>query len=274
MGSDACMKNLIFAIGDIHGRLDLTLAALDAIGERAAEAEYFRVIFLGDYIDRGPDSRGVVELMMKLSRDHRYVCLKGNHEAMMVQCLTGGSSGDFDRWVDNGGRETLRSYGVDDRDAAIAAVPTEHLRWMQSRPLTSGDGHRIYVHAGLMPSTPFERQTEETCLWIRERFLKAGAHQFDGHVVHGHTPQWAGKPEAGDPELLPHRTNLDLAAYATDRLCVGVFDAALAGGPVEVLMIERAPGELSRLSSYHPPAALVGADVEPAGRPWRRLWRR
>jgi serine/threonine protein phosphatase 1 len=268
------MNDLVFAIGDIHGRLDLTLAALDAIGERAVAAESFRFIFLGDYIDRGPDSRGVVELMMKLSRDHRYVCLKGNHEAMMVQCLTGGSSDDFSRWTDNGGRETLRSYGAEDWDAAIAAVPTEHVRWMQALPLTSGDGHRIYVHAGLMPSTPFERQTEETCLWIRERFLRAGPHQFDGHVVHGHTPQWAGKPELGEPELLQHRTNLDLAAYTTDRLCVGVFDAALGGGPVEVIMIEQAAGEPARLSPYRSQAALAAADAEPARRPWRRLWRR
>jgi serine/threonine protein phosphatase 1 len=268
------MQDLIFAIGDIHGRLDLTTAALEAIEQRASGAESFRVIFLGDYVDRGPDSRGVVELMMRLSRDHRYVCLKGNHEAMMVQCLTGGATDDFTRWMDNGGRETLQSYDADDWDAAIAAVPTEHVRWMKSLPLTSGDGHRIYVHAGLMPSTPFDRQTEETCLWIRERFLRAAPHQFDGHVVHGHTPQWAGKPDPAEPEFLPHRTNLDLAAYSTDRLCVGVFDAARPGGPVELIMIEQVAGESARRIPYQPPAALGGSVGEPAVKPRRRLWRR
>jgi len=268
------MKDLIFAIGDIHGRLDLTTAALDAIEARAAGADSFRVIFLGDYVDRGPDSRGVVELMMTLSRDHRYVCLKGNHEARMVQCLTGGATEDFTRWMDNGGRQTLDSYGAVDWDAAGVAVPAEHLRWMRGLPLTSGDGHRVYVHAGLMPATPFDRQTEETCLWIRERFLRAPAHQFDAHVVHGHTPQWAGKPDMGEPEFLPHRTNLDLAAYATDRLGVGVFDAALGGGPIEAIIVEGRVGESARVVPNQSPATLVAPDGEPAARPKRWPWRR
>jgi len=268
------MTDLIFAIGDIHGRLDLTTAALEAIDARAAGAESVRVIFLGDYVDRGPESRGVVELMMRLSRDHRYVCLKGNHEAMMIQCLTGGSTDDFTRWMDNGGRQTLESYGADDWDAAIAEVPAEHIRWMRALPLTSGDGHRIYVHAGLMPSTAFERQTEEACLWIRDRFLKASAHQFDGHVVHGHTPHWTGKPEPGEPELLPHRTNLDLAAYSTDRLAVGVFDAARGGGPIEVLVIEQPNGEPAKVLNLQPLVGMIAADAEPAPRPRPRLWRR
>jgi serine/threonine protein phosphatase 1 len=268
------MTDLIFAIGDIHGRLDLTTAALEAVHARAKDAESFRVIFLGDYIDRGPESRGVVELMMRLSKDHRYVCLKGNHEAMMVQCLTGGTTDDFARWMDNGGRQTLDSYGAADWDAALAAVPVPHIRWMSGLPLTSGDGHRIYVHAGLAPATPFERQTEGTCLWIRERFLRAPAHQFEAHVVHGHTPHWGGKPDSAEPELRPHRTNLDLAAYATDRLCIGVFDAAVGGGPTEVIMIEKLAGEPARIFPYQPSAALVVADGGPAPKPRRLLWRR
>jgi serine/threonine protein phosphatase 1 len=268
------MKDLIFAIGDIHGRLDLTTVALSAIEARAAATDSFRVIFLGDYVDRGPDSRGVVELMMKLSRDHRYVCLKGNHEAMMVQCLAGGTTDDFTRWMDNGGRQTLESYGADDWDAAIDAVPAQHLRWMRSLPLTSGDGHRVYVHAGLMPATPFERQTEETCLWIRERFLRAPAHQFDAHVVHGHSPQWAGKPDMGEPEFLAHRTNLDLAAYATDRLCVGVFDAALGGGPIEAIIVERRADEAARVFPYRASMPLTPVDAEASAKPVRRFWRR
>ena len=268
------MTDLIFAIGDIHGRLDLTTAALEAIEERAAAAESFRVIFLGDYVDRGPESRGVVELMMKLSRDHRYVCLKGNHEAMMLLCLSGGTTDDYGHWMDNGGRQTIESYGAQDWDDAIAAVPAEHLRWMRSLPLTSGDGHRIYVHAGLMPGAPFDRQTEQSCLWIRERFLKAHAHQFDGHIVHGHTPQWAGKPQPGEPELLSHRTNLDLAAYSTGRLCVGVFDADRPGGPVEMIMVERESDGPARSYPYRPPLAPAGADGEATFKLRRRLWRR
>jgi serine/threonine protein phosphatase 1 len=264
-------EELVFAVGDIHGRLDLVTDAMGAIAERAASAESFRVIFLGDYIDRGPDSRGVVDLMIELSRDHRYVCLKGNHEAMMLQSLAGGNADEFTRWMDNGGQQTLESYGASDWEEAVEAVPAEHLRWMRGLPLTSGDGHRIYVHAGLMPSTPFDRQTEEACLWIREKFLRAPAHQFDGHVVHGHTPTWAGKPEPGEPELLPHRTNLDVAAYATNRLCVGVFDVAQMGGPIEVIVVEHPIGELPRFSTNVVGPVAV-ASLEPTG--FRRFWRR
>ena len=120
------------------------------------------------------------------------------------------------------------------------AVPLEHLRWITQLPLTSGDGHRVYVHAGLLPDTAFTGQSEEVCLWIRERFLRAQPHQFDCHIVHGHTPVWEGKPDAGTPELLVHRTNLDLAAYATNSLGVGVFDSDVAGGPLKVMIVERA----------------------------------
>jgi serine/threonine protein phosphatase 1 len=97
------------------------------------------------------------------------------------------------------------------------------------------------VHAGLAPKTPFHRQSEETCLWIRERFLRARARDFDGHIVHGHTPLWDGKPDFTQPELLAHRTNLDTGAFASGVLTVGCFDDASDGGPVELLRAVGAP---------------------------------
>ncbi|HWA60379.1 MAG TPA: hypothetical protein VG939_03350, partial [Caulobacteraceae bacterium] len=93
----------------------------------------------------------------------------------------------------------------------------------------------IYVHAGLAPKTPLGRQSEDVCLWIRERFLRARPKDLEAHVVHGHTPVWEGKPDFTLPELLPHRTNLDTGAFASGVLTIGVFDPAEPGGPVEVL---------------------------------------
>jgi serine/threonine protein phosphatase 1 len=266
-------EDLIFAVGDIHGRLDLTQAAVEAILARAG-ARAFRIIFLGDYVDRGPESRGVVEFMLDATREPRVVCLKGNHEAMMARALMGGNAEDFARWMETGGDTTLKSYGAHDWESAMEQVPDRHLRWMAALPLTSGDGHRIYVHAGVLPSTPFDQQTEDACLWIRERFLRAPAHQFDHHIVHGHTPYWAEKPDPEQPELLAHRTNLDLAAYASNRLGVGVFEHSVEGGPIEVLVVAQHRGGRTSVSTLAAPNSLVGvgAGARPRGkrRPWLR----
>lgn len=243
---------LIYAIGDLHGRLDLAWAAIDMIAAQSRSGRY-RAIFLGDYVDRGPNSRGVVEFLMSLGNDPRVVCLKGNHEAMMTDALLRRDLATFERWRGSGGAETLASYGVDTFESAILGVPVAHLRWMDALSLTSGDGHRVYVHAGLEPGVPLERQTPAACLWIREKFLKSPAKAFQTHVVHGHTPVWAGKPDPGEPEMLPHRTNLDLAAYATDRVAVGVFDPTRPGGPLETLVLERSADQPISISRRAPP---------------------
>jgi serine/threonine protein phosphatase 1 len=231
----------VYAVGDVHGRLDLLRAAVDMIDAHVGRRR-FRLIFLGDYVDRGPDSRGVVECLIDLQARWPVVCLKGNHEALMVQAITSPGAGRLGRWLDNGGDETLRSYGLDpavlDPESGFAqAIPRKHIRWLAGLANTTGDGHRIFVHAGLLPGTPIDRQKESTLLWIRERFLEAPASGFDAHVVHGHTPLWAGKPDPAEPELLDHRTNIDTAAFATGVLTVAVFDPAKPGGPIEVLKV-------------------------------------
>jgi len=230
----------IYAIGDVHGRLDLVLLAVEAISEHVGRAP-FRVIFLGDYVDRGPESRGVIEFLMDLQQRWPVTCLKGNHEDLMIQAVTNPGDGRLRRWLVNGGDQTLRSYGVDEDGDLAAAIPRAHIRWMSGLPRTTGDEHRIYVHAGLMPGTPVHKQKDETFLWIRERFLQAKASEFEAHVVHGHTPVWQGKSDPAEPELLSHRTNLDTGAFATGVLSVGVFDAERPGGPVEVLKIRGSP---------------------------------
>ena len=215
---------LIYAVGDVHGRLDLLQTAWATIQEDNG-GQAGRVVFLGDYVDRGPDSRGVVEFLMRAQASAEVTCLKGNHEQMMVDALRGAAPMSW--WIDNGGDATLASYG--------RAVTPEHLDWMAGLPLMDRDAHRVYVHAGLMPNVPVEEQDEEACLWIRERFLRAPGDQLPAHVVHGHTPFWAGKPDPRQPELLEHRTNLDTGAYMTGVLTIGVFDPATPGGPIRVL---------------------------------------
>lgn len=217
-------ERLLFAVGDVHGRLDLLERAWAAM-EAHARGRAARVVFLGDYVDRGPDSRGVIEFVMRAQAEGAATCLKGNHEAMMVDALRGAAPMPW--WLGNGGDATLASYR--------GAVAPEHLEWMDALPLLHRDPHRIYVHAGLKPGVALENQDEETCLWIRERFLRAGAEELPAHVVHGHTPFWAGKPDPRQPELLPHRTNLDTGAYMTGVLTVGVFDPDAPGGPVRLL---------------------------------------
>jgi serine/threonine protein phosphatase 1 len=242
VNSSAALRT--YAVGDLHGRLDLLRAAVKAIANHAGDSR-FRVVFLGDYVDRGPDSQGVVDFLMGLQRHWSVACLKGNHEDLMIQAVTAPSSGNLARWLANGGDATLESYGVDPGGDLAGQLPRAHLRWMLSLPRTTGDGHRIYVHAGLLPGTPVHRQSDRACLWIRERFLQARPGDFEAHVVHGHTPLWEGKPDPAEPELLEHRTNLDTGAFATGVLVVAVFDGETPGGPVELIRIKGRPaGEI------------------------------
>ena len=242
----------IYAIGDIHGRFDLLERAIEIIRAHG-RAGGRRLVFLGDYVDRGPQSREVVERLMALELEEDAIFLKGNHEDLMVQVLARGATSRFRNWLENGGDETLASYGVGDDDDPREAVPAAHLAWMAALPMTAEDGGRIFVHAGLAPGVALADQSEEACLWIREAFLRANAGAFEAHVVHGHTPRWTGKPEPSLPELLPHRTNLDTGAFATGVLAIGVFDPAVPGGPVELLL---ARGEAIAWPRVGPPSRL------------------
>ncbi len=239
-GTTPTPARFTYAVGDLHGRLDLLKSAVEAIAEHAKKTE-FRVVFLGDYVDRGPDSRRVIELLMGLQRIWPVICLKGNHEDLMLKAVVERADGALQLWLENGGAETLRSYGLGADSESTDRIPSPHIRWLSSLPLTTADPYRIFVHAGLMPRTASHRQKEQTCLWIRKRFLEGQPGDFEAHVVHGHTPLWDGKPDPAMPELLEHRTNLDTGAFATGVLSVGVFDADWPGGPVEVLRIAGRP---------------------------------
>jgi serine/threonine protein phosphatase 1 len=192
---------LVYAIGDIHGRLDMLDELLEQIEGDCGGLDNAQLIFLGDYVDRGPDSRGVIEKLIHLKRMHKdTVFLKGNHEAIMLDFLA--EPEDLPQWLDWGGEETLESYGIDPvgvgksdlADAIHAAMPKAHLDFLNSLALTHIEGDYLFVHAGVRPGAALEDQTETDLLWIRKRFHNAApAERPDYVVVYGHTP--VDKPE-------------------------------------------------------------------------------
>jgi serine/threonine protein phosphatase 1 len=217
-------RGLTFAVADLHGRRDLLDRGLAAI---AAYADKGRVIFLGDYIDRGPQSADVLARLMEGPEPGwRWTCLKGNHEAMMSLALR--QPDRLDWWLENGGDATIRSYGA--RQDLIAA----HLRWVDALPCIEVDPQRVYVHAGVDPWIPLSAQAERTLLWKR---YPAGTDEGYGerHLVHGHDPAVDG------PRCFPHRTALDTLAWKTGRLVIGVFADEAPGGPVDLIEIAAAP---------------------------------
>jgi serine/threonine protein phosphatase 1 len=217
----------VYAVGDVHGhavRLHAVLAAVKADARGHADAT---VVLLGDLVDRGPDSAGTIALARSRLPDLRMVTLMGNHESMMLDALADGRTA-AGLWLENGGVETLRSYGVPlgtrPRDW-VRAVPAEDQAFMASLPLYWQAGETLFVHAGIRPGLPLQRQSRHDLLWIREPFLEwAGTLPFT--VVHGHTP-------TERVEVRQHRIGLDTgAAWGRPLSCV-----ALEDGTMRVLQI-------------------------------------
>jgi len=224
----------VYAVGDIHGRLDLLEDLLIRISEDAQQhhADQARsLIFLGDYIDRGSESRGVVERLLDDSTPgFAKVYLMGNHEEAMLGFLEGLSDG-LD-WLSFGGLETLMSYGVPLRsmprseDAVFAlrralaeAVPQTHLDFFRNCTLHHSVGDYLFVHAGVRPGIALERQRPTDLMWIRDDFLRSRVPLADRVVVHGHTI-------CDLPQNREHRINIDTGAFVSGRLtCLVLRDA-------------------------------------------------
>jgi diadenosine tetraphosphatase ApaH/serine/threonine PP2A family protein phosphatase len=200
---------LTFVIGDIHGCYDKLVRLLGLCEEYAKGASY-RPVFIGDYIDRGPDSRAVLEHVIYLQ--HRgAVCLKGNHEEMFSQAMSNPLMEA--QWMLNGAAETLVNYSGPQWPELLI----EHGRWASKLPAYYDDGQRFFVHAGVNPDYPLSAQPEHDMIWIREPFLSCGR-KFERLIVHGHTPS-----QTGQPEVRENRINLDTGAVYGGPLTAGIF---------------------------------------------------
>jgi serine/threonine protein phosphatase 1 len=226
---EASPMSLTYAIPDIHGRLDLLDRALKKILEHL-RGERATIVTLGDYVDRGPSSREVIELLMDWSSERvKLVNLKGNHEVMMWGVCN--NLAELDWWMNNGGDQTLASYDQSSKkNLKLSAVPKLHLDWISTLPTLYVDKHRVFVHAAVDPKISLNRQNEQTLLWRRypDGYVVGHGHR---HVVHGHH----ANPDA--PIVTNGKTNLDGWAYKTGRLVVGVFDDNKVGGAIEFLEI-------------------------------------
>jgi len=228
-GDDA--MSFTYVVPDIHGRADLLCDGLGRITEHAAGQPSI-IVALGDYVDKGPDAKSVIDrLRVGVSDGWSLFPLKGNHDAMMVQALRNPSR--MGHWLQRGGDAVIRSYGGDPLN-----VPPADIDWLDRLPLLHADRFRIYVHAGLDPELPLDRQPERTLLWNRypEEFHGGFG---DRHVVHGHDSFVDG------PKLYEGRTNLDTRAWQTGRLVIGVFDDETPGGPVDFIQVIGPPASRS-----------------------------
>jgi len=175
-----------FVIGDIHGCVDEVDRLLDALAPVAGDT----VVFLGDYIDRGPSSKAVIDRLLRLRHEGPdCVFLKGNHEDMFLAFL--GEHGTFgEAFLANGGGETLRSYGLQGEFGEVCAeqLPPEHLEFLRSLQLRYEHGEFLCVHAGLDPARSLVAQRDEDLLWIRDEFIRR-PHPFPYTILFGHTPQ-------------------------------------------------------------------------------------
>ena len=225
-----------YAVGDIHGRIDLFGELIALIGEDKAAFQppsHVRLVVLGDFIDRGPASSQLIELFMRLTAETRATVLKGNHEAALVDAWRGNHDA-LDLWLGHGGHATLASFGVDcaglDEDDSQAwmrllrrVVPERAIAWLDALPLSiAADGH-YFVHAGIRPGVPIGEQCDRDKLWIRDEFTTSPL-DHGAIVVHGHTVE-------DGVAIRANRIGVDTGAYSTGRLSA----VAIEGGRYRVI---------------------------------------
>ena len=220
----------VYAIGDIHGRADLLSALHERILAHAAEAPPIGrkiVVYLGDYVDRGPESRQVIDTLLDSPlTEFETVCLKGNHDYVMQSFLRDPEIGPD--WIRFGGDAALMSYGVnpplssardklhETQEAFVRALPRSHREFLENLQLYTVIGDYAFVHAGIRPGTRIDLQSVDDLLWIRDPFLRSRK-EHDFTIVHGHTI-------CGVPDVRPNRIGIDTGAYASNVLTCLVLE--------------------------------------------------
>jgi serine/threonine protein phosphatase 1 len=217
----------VYAIGDIHGRRDLLEELLDDIKKDCEGTQQtVTIVFLGDYVDRGPDSKGVIDRLLNLPAPFQGKFLRGNHDQALLDFLADPRM--YEIWCSYGADETLASYGVPPprdhslptlsraRDWLAEALPAKHWYFFRTLPLSWEIGDYFFAHAGVRPGTALNEQLEDDLLWIREEFLTS-SEDFGKVVVHGHTP-------TDSPVKKVNRIGIDTGAYLTGRLTAVVLD--------------------------------------------------
>jgi serine/threonine protein phosphatase 1 len=232
MNRQAPADTVIYAVGDIHGRLDLLERIHRNIADDAQRraSRHKRVIYLGDYVSRGENSRAVVDLVCAwLPPGFERVMLKGNHEDLLLRFL-GGALAAGRHWFDYDGLDALADYGVaiSDRklrdDASVealrkrfaAALPPSHLEFFRSLRVSHRAADYFFVHGGVRPGVPLEMQNDRDCMWIRKSFLDSDA-EHGAIVVHGHSI-------SAQPEVRHNRIGIDTGAYRSGVLTCLVLD--------------------------------------------------
>ncbi len=219
----ARQRRLWVAIGDIHGRRDLLDRLLDKLDQKLGDREY-QLVFLGDYVDRGTQSREVIEKLLRIKETRPdTIFLKGNHEEAMLDFLGAGPLAEG--WIAWGGLQTLQSYGIepanhdpaDLQESFAEALPDAHFNFLMGLERYHDAGPYLFVHAGLSPERPIDAQFDKDLLWIREDFFSADPAAFDGKtIVHGHTP-------TKKPENVGWRINVDTGAVWSNKLTAVVL---------------------------------------------------
>lgn len=222
----------IYSIGDIHGRLDLLTRLHEQIRSEidADGCSDWRIIHLGDYVDRGPDSRGVIDFLIAATqRDPRHLCLAGNHDIGFLDFMADPNPSQDTLFMQFGGVETARSYGVQlaaerlrlfdiFRTDLVRAVPSEHVAFLRSCAFSLMFEDFFFCHAGIRAGVALDKQSRHDLIWIRQGFLDhSGLHPKV--IVHGHTI-------VPEPEMLPNRIGIDTGAYRTGVLTALVIDGA------------------------------------------------
>jgi serine/threonine protein phosphatase 1 len=225
VAASAPVDTRIYAVGDIHGRADLLSEIIERIDDdvRRRPIAHTVEVYLGDYVDRGPDSRTVIDLLAVRMVANQAICLRGNHEAVME-----GFFQDPDilhHWQQLGGMQTLASYGVEPRNGTetagdlhrsfLGVFPRAHELFMQCLRYQFSCGGFLFVHAGIRPDVPIEAQTPDDLIWIRDEFLESTQHH-ERFIVHGHTP-------VPHPDIRHNRINIDTGAWRTGTLtCIAI----------------------------------------------------